>query len=151
MKAFTLRLVLVVLVLTGVLAGCGAGESNGGAASGEVALKLTGMVDKEAGWTEDEVRAMDTIEAEYTNKDGETQTYTGVPVNALLDLAGLKGDATAIAFVADDGYTAEATVDEVKGCDDCIVSFRDEGGFSLVMPGFSGKLQVKGVIEIQVK
>ena len=148
MKAVMLRLVLVVLVLAGVLAGCGSGGST---SPEDAALKVTGMVDKEVGWTEDEIRAMDTIEAESTNKDGETNTYTGVSINALLDKAGLKSDAAAIAFVADDGYTAEATVDEVKGCADCIVSLRDEGGFSLVMPGFSGKLQVKGVIEIQAK
>jgi hypothetical protein len=30
------------------------------------------------------------------------------------------------------------------------VSFRNQGGFSTVMPGFSGKLQVKGVVELQV-
>ena len=149
MKAVTLRLVLVVLMLAGVLAGCNAGVSSEGDASGEVALKIAGAVDKEMGWTEDEIRGMDTIEAEYTNKDGETTIYTGVPINALLDKAGVKG--TTIGFVADDGYTAEATVDEVQGCASCIVSFRDEGGFSLVMPDFSGKLQVKGVIEIQVK
>jgi len=36
-------------------------------------------------------------------------------------------------------------------CPDCIVSFRSEGGFSTVMPGYEGKLQVKGIVEIQVK
>jgi len=36
-------------------------------------------------------------------------------------------------------------------CTDCIVSFRDQGGFSIVMPNFPGKLQVKGVVEMQVK
>jgi hypothetical protein len=56
-----------------------------------------------------------------------------------------------LVFVADDGYTAEVSLAEVQACQDCIVAFRDEGGFSLVMPGFSGKLQVKGVNEIQVK
>ena len=54
-------------------------------------------------------------------------------------------------FVADDGYTAEAPLADVMACADCIVSFRDKGGFSTVLPGFAGSLQVKGVIEIQVK
>lgn len=148
MKALQWRWVLVVLVLVGVLAGCGTGAS-GGEASGEVTFKITGTVDTEMGWTEAEVRAMDTIEAEYTDKEGETKTYTGVSVSALLDKAGVKG--STVAFVADDGYTAEVTVDEVTDCADCIVSFREQGGFSMVMPGFSGKLQVKGVVEIQVK
>jgi hypothetical protein len=94
---------------------------------------------------------MDTIEAESTNKSGETSTYTGVPVNALLDLAGVKSDASTVVFVADDGYAAEVALDEVRACQDCIASFRNKGGFSIVMPGFPGNLQVKGVIEIQVK
>lgn len=115
------------------------------------ALKITGSVANEMSWTEEEVRAMPTIDAESTNKEGETKTYTGVLINDLLALAGPNADATTVVFVADDGYTAEATLAEVQGCADCIISFRDQGGFSTVLPGFSGKLQVKGVVEIQVK
>jgi hypothetical protein len=155
MKRVVVVLSLLV-VLVGLLTGCGGaaqqpagGSSTGGSA--EVALKITGNVEKEMAWSEDEVRAMDTIEAESTNKDGETATYTGVPINALLELAGVKAGATTLVFVADDDYTAEATLAEVQGCADCIVSFRNQGGFSTVLPGFSGKLQVKGVVEIQVK
>ncbi len=155
MKRIIVVLSLLV-VLTGLLTGCGgsAQEPTGRSStdgSPAVALKITGNVEKEMGWTEDEVKAMDTIEAESTNKDGETKTYTGVPVNALLEKAGVKDGATTLVFVADDDYTAEATLAEVQVCTDCIVSFRNQGGFSSVLPGFSGKLQVKGVVEIQVK
>ena len=150
MKRVVVVLSLLV-VLAGLLAGCGEAAQQPAGGSSETALKITGNVEKEMGWTEDEVRAMDTIEAESTNKDGETKTYTGVPINALLEKAGVKDGATALVFVADDDYTAEATLAEVRGCADCIVSFRDQGGFSTVLPGFSGKLQVKGVVEIQVK
>jgi tungstate transport system substrate-binding protein len=122
-----------------------------GGAPANAALKITGMVDQEIGWTEEEVRAMDTIEAQSTNKAGETSTYTGVPISALLALAGIKSDATTLTFVADDGYTADAALADVQGCADCIVSFRNQGGFSTVLPGFPGSLQVKGVVEIQVK
>ncbi|MBN1260255.1 MAG: molybdopterin-dependent oxidoreductase [Anaerolineae bacterium] len=141
--------VLAAMMLVVVLAACGGGESGGMPA--DAALKVTGNVDKEMGWAEDDVRAMDTIEAESTNKDGETSTYTGVPIMALLDKAGVKDGATTVAFVADDGYTADVSLDDVKGCADCIVSFRNQGGFSIVMPGFPGNVQVKGVVEIQVK
>jgi hypothetical protein len=54
-------------------------------------------------------------------------------------------------FVADDGFTGEVTLAEVQVCTDCIVSFQNDGGFSMVMPGFSGKAQVKSVIEIKVQ
>jgi len=59
-------------------------------------------------------------------------------------------DATKVVFVADDGYTAEIALADLMACVDCILAFRS-GAFSSVLPGQSGALQVKGVIEIQVK
>ena len=117
----------------------------------EAALKVTGLVTTEMAWTEDEVKAMEAITVQSTNKDGEVKDYTGISLNALLGLAGVASDAAAVVFVADDGYTAEVTLAELRACTDCIVSFRDQGGFSTVLPGFPGNLQVKGVVEIQVK
>lgn len=141
----------ILVVLVGGLVGCGGSAGTGGGIPADAALKITGNVANEIGWAEEDVRAMDTMDAESTNKDGETKTYTGVSINALLDEAGVNDGATTVVFVADDDYTAEVTLTEVQDCADCIVSFRNQGGFSIVMPGFSGKLQVKGVIEIQVK
>jgi hypothetical protein len=69
----------------------------------------------------------------------------------LLEIAQVKPDATKVVFVADDGYTPEVTLKELNACADCIVSFRNQGGFSIVMPGFADSLQVKGVVEIQVQ
>jgi len=141
---------VLALVLVIILAAC-SGTGTTGSVPEDAALKITGNVNSEVGWSEEDVRAMDTVQTDFTNKDGETSTYTGVLLNDLLDKAGVKGEATAIVFVADDGYTAEVTLDEVKACTNCIVGFRDEGGFLMVMPDFSNKAQVKGVIEIQVK
>jgi len=115
------------------------------------ALKITGKVGQEIGWLEADVRAMETMEAQSTNKSGETETYTGVLMSKLLELAAPAPDATTLVFVADDGYTAEVPLADVLACADCIVSFRSNGGFSTVLPGFAGSAQVKGVIEIQVK
>jgi hypothetical protein len=108
-------------------------------------------VGEETGWSEDEVKAMETLEAQSTSKAGETETYTGVSLNKLLEMAAPADSATAVVFVADDGYTAEIALAELVGRDDCIASFRDEGGFSIVAPGFPGNTQVKGVIELHVK
>jgi hypothetical protein len=130
--------------------GCSQAPEQSEAPSGEVALKVTGNVENEMAWTEDEVRSMDTIEAERENNEGEMSTYTGVPIKALLEEAGLSDDAETVTFVAEDDYTAEVELSEVQACDNCIVSFRNRGGFSIVMPGHSGKLQVKGVVEIDV-
>jgi hypothetical protein len=139
------------IVVLGALIGCGGAPTGDGAPSGEIALEITGNVKNEMAWTEEEVRAMDTIEAERENKEGELSTYTGVPIKALLEEAGVPDDATTVTFVAEDEYTADADLTEVMACDDCIVSFRNRGGFSIVMPGYSGKLQVKGVVEIQIE
>jgi tungstate transport system substrate-binding protein len=125
------------------------GQTSGGMPEA-AALKITGKVNAAMGWTEEEIKALETIQAEYTNKEGQVITYTGVPLTKLLDMAGLQADATSVVLVADDGYTAEAALAELQACADCILAFRDEGGFSTVMPGFASKLQVKGVVEIQV-
>jgi DMSO/TMAO reductase YedYZ molybdopterin-dependent catalytic subunit len=115
------------------------------------ALKITGSVETEVGWTEEKIRSMDTIEAESTNKEGETSTYTGVRISDLLSKAGPQDGATTVVFVADDGYTAEAPLADIQACAECIVSFRNQGGFSIVAPDFPGSVQVKSVVEIQVK
>jgi DMSO/TMAO reductase YedYZ molybdopterin-dependent catalytic subunit len=139
------------ITLLGALVGCSGPTGGGEAPSGEVALRITGNVDNEMAWTEEEVRSMDTTEAERENNEGEMSTYTGVPIKALLEEAGVPDDAATVTFVAEDDYTADTELPEVLASDDCIVSFRNQGGFSIVMPGYSGKLQVKGVVEIQVE
>ncbi len=117
----------------------------------EVALKATGNIAAEKGWSLDQLKALGTMEADYTDKEGVTETFTGVSIAKLLEAAGANEGATAVVFVADDGFTSEVTMEEVKACADCIVAFNDDGTLRVVMPGFSGKQQVKGVIEIQVK
>jgi tungstate transport system substrate-binding protein len=117
----------------------------------EAALKITGKVKTEQAWTEDEVKAMTTIQVESTNSQGNKDTYTGVLIADLLKLAEPLPDATTLVFVASDGYTAEVALADVLACTNCIISFRTQGGFSTVLPGFAKNLQVKGVVEIQVK
>jgi len=146
----TLILLGLSIVIISALVGCGESPEQSESPSGEVALKVTGNVENETAWTEDEVRSMDTIEAERENSEGEMSTYTGVPIKTLLEQAGVSDDAETVTFVAEDDYTAEVELSEVQACDNCIVSFRNRGGFSIVMPGYSGKLQVKGVVEIDV-
>jgi DMSO/TMAO reductase YedYZ molybdopterin-dependent catalytic subunit len=124
--------------------------SGGGGIPADAAFKITGAVQTEIGWTEETIRAMDTIEAESTNKAGETSTYTGVSINDLLDKAGVEGAST-LTFVADDGFTADVPLADLQACADCILSFRNQGGFSTVFPGFPGNAQVKGVVEVVVK
>lgn len=121
------------------------------AAAPAAALKITGLVEAEQAWAEADVKAMTTMEVEAANKDGVMSKYTGVSLKALLELAKPKAEATTVVFVADDGFTAELPLADALACEKCIVSFRDKGGFSTVMPDMASKLNVKGVVEIQVK
>jgi hypothetical protein len=115
----------------------------------DVALKIRGG-ERPAAWAEDELRAMDTLDVDYTDKDGTTTTYTGVPMKTLLEIAGV-AESLRMVLVASDGYTAEVTIDDVMVCDDCIVAFDPEGGLRSVLPGHSSAVQVKGLIEIRLR
>ncbi|HWQ83018.1 MAG TPA: substrate-binding domain-containing protein [Anaerolineales bacterium] len=121
------------------------------AESAGAALKITGMVVNEMAWTEAEVQAMATLDVEAPNSKGVMETYTGVSINDLLALAGVDPAATGVVLVADDGFTAEVAIADLRACTTCILSFRSNGGFSSVMPGFDKNYGVKGVVEIQVK
>jgi len=120
-------------------------------APADVALKIMGMVDKELAWSEAEVRAMPTMEAQRANKSGVMEAYTGVSLAALMQKAGPKVGAATLVFVASDGSKAEVPLADILTCAQCIASFRTQGGFSIVAPGFADQVQVKGVVEIQVK
>jgi hypothetical protein len=146
-----LTLLVVSLVMAGLLVGCG-GSSDGGAAEpAEAALKITGSVAAEKSWTEAELQAMDAVEAEYTGKDGVAMTYSGPALSALLGEADVADGATALVLVAADDYSAEVALADLEGCDTCIVALQDGGGLRSVLPDMSGKVQVKDLIEIQVK
>ncbi len=117
----------------------------------EAALKITGLVDEEKSWTEEEIRAFETMDVQAANKDGEMVDYTGVSLKSLLDLAIPNVTAATLVFLAADGYSAEMPYADAAECETCIVAFNDDGGFRMVMPDFSTKVQVKDVVEIQVK
>ncbi|MFO8036568.1 MAG: hypothetical protein R6U57_08105 [Anaerolineales bacterium] len=147
------RTILVLALIAALLlGGCGPAEETvveeGG--GGEAALTVSGAVDEELSLSRGDLEGMKTMEVEYTGKDGETETFTGVPVNDILAEAGLSGDASAVVFVASDGYEAELPLTDLEGCSECVVAF-DGDELRMVLPGFSGKVQVKGVVEIQAK
>ena len=43
----------------------------GCSSSGEIVLQMTGNIANEMAWTENQLKKMDIIEAEYTSKDGK--------------------------------------------------------------------------------
>ena len=119
-------------------------------ATTEVTLQITGAIAGEHSFTAETLRALGTRETAYTNKDGETTTYTGVPFTTLLTEVGATADATTLIFTASDGYEAQAMLTDVTACEGCIVAFQDKGGFRVVLPDFASNIQVRDLIAIQV-
>ena len=95
------------------------------------------------------LQAMPAVSASGKNNKGEGQTYTGVLLAELLKLAGPAAAAKTVVFVGDGQL--EVPLAEITACGDCIASFRNQGGFSLLLPYYSGQLALKGLTEIQVK
>jgi DMSO/TMAO reductase YedYZ molybdopterin-dependent catalytic subunit len=100
-------------------------------------------------FTQSELEALGTMSVDYTDKEGETTTYEGVLLSAVLEAAGVADAGSTVTFTAADGYEAEMPTDEALACDNCIVAF-DENSLRMVMPDQSGKLQVKDVVQISV-
>ena len=141
-------MLFLICVAFSILASC---TNAGGGIPDSAALSITGNVTKPIGWIEEDVLKMDSVEVEAENKDGEVKTYKGVKINTLLALTELSSGAKILEFIGEDGATAEISLAELQSCNDCIISFRSQGGFSVVLPGFPGKLQIKGVMELRVK
>ena len=154
MRSSIFRTMFIVLVLAFLILGCASQEEGVPVTSEEEGpdiLQVSGAVSSATGFSEKALRDLGTQDVQFTEKSGDVSTYTGVLIMDVLEEAGLNADASFVVFVADDGYEAEATLEEVQGCGDCIVALQEDGSLKVVMPGFSGKLQVKGLVEIQVK
>ena len=100
-------------------------------------------------YTKSALEALGTQSVDYTNKDGETTTYTGVTLVVLLADAGVTDTNASLTFVAADGFEASASLQELSTCADCSVAF-DNDILRMVLPDFPSNLQVKDVVEINV-
>jgi hypothetical protein len=131
-----IQLSIITLVILALLAAC--------APAAEPVLSVGTK-----SYTRAELEAFGTTSADYTNKDGETTTYEGVLLSALLADAGAADAGGEVVFVATDGYEATLPAKEALACADCIVAF-DSESLLTVMPEMSSKLQVKDLVEIKI-
>jgi len=113
----------------------------------DAALVMSGAAD--AGFTLEDLQAMPSTDAEYTNKDGETTAYSGVSFADVLAAAGVK-DYVSVSLVAADDYAADVDKADLDTCPTCIVSIDDDGTLRAVLPGMSSAKQVKYLVEIAV-
>jgi hypothetical protein len=121
------------------------------APSGDVALTLTGAVEKELKLKASDLRSMEVISETVEHpKKGKTP-YEGVRLNTLLGQAKVKPDATKLVLIASDGFTAEVPLANVTKCADCLIAFGDGGKLHAAMPGMESNTWVKDVIKIEIK
>ncbi len=106
--------------------------------------------DKTTGYTLTQLKEMDQMNTDYTDKEGNVTTYTGVSLKDLLAATGYTG--TTVTLTAADEYSAELSLDEVNACAGCIVAIDAESGaLRTVMPDLSGKVNVKDLVSITIK
>ena len=138
MKSFRIILIAVLVLVLSI--SC--------AAKSEPVLSITGL--KDASFTQKNLEGMTMIDSSYTNKDGATTLFSGISINGLLSVQGIDSFSE-LNIIASDGYSAAVTYDELTNCAGCILAYSNENGWSSVMPDFSGKTQVKDVVELSVK
>jgi DMSO/TMAO reductase YedYZ molybdopterin-dependent catalytic subunit len=117
-----------------------------------VPMTITGMVSQELSLTEADLRLMQimTITAEHSKLG--IQTYQGVSLNSLLDLAGIKDGATRLVFTASDGYVTEVALSDVTSCANSLLAFTEiPGSFLVVLPDMASQNWVKDLVNIEVK
>lgn len=149
-KSIVIGLLLAMVL---VIMGCAQAVTEQAPPEGPAAaaLAFTGKVGSETSWTMADLQAMDAISVETTNKDGATIQSTGVKLLDLINEVGLQDGVISLTFVGSDGYEAQVDVAEIQACTECIVAIQDDGTLNTVLPGLSGKAQVKGVVEIRAE
>jgi tungstate transport system substrate-binding protein len=121
------------------------------ASSGDVALTITGLVEKELALKMSDLKSMEVVKLEVEHpKKGKTP-YEGVRLNTLLSQIKVKPEAKKLVLIASDGFTAEVALADVLKCADCLIAFGDGGKLHAAMPGMESNAWVKDVIKIEIK
>ncbi len=125
-------------------------EAETPASGGEAALSITGAVEQAQALSLDAIKELEVVEVEVEHPKKGRQTYSGVRLNALLDLAGVQTGATKLILTASDGYQTQASLQDMQACQDCLVEL-DGASLNLIMPGMEGGQWVKDVVEIEIE
>jgi hypothetical protein len=115
-------------------------------------LAISGLVANQLSLTEDALRAMGPVTISTEQPKKGTQSFTGIRINTLLDVAQIQATASKLVFTASDGYSSEIDLPSVRNCADCMIAFTETpGSFFAVMPGQQGNYWVKNVVKIEIK
>jgi len=125
-------------------------------------LRVDGLVENPLNLTYENITAFSSVSEKVTLKciDGPSGTanWTGVRLKAILDMAGVKENATEVVFYAEDGYSSSLTIKDATSSD-VILAYEMNGetlpvdhGYPLrlVVPGKYGYKWVKWMTDIEV-
>jgi len=114
----------------------------------DAALSMSGKLEK--AWSLEDLQALPATSADFTNKDGETTTYSGVSFADLFESASVS-DYASVNLIAADDYSIEVDQATLAACADCIIAIEDDGALRSVMPGMEGMFQVKDLVALEIK
>jgi hypothetical protein len=97
------------------------------------------------------LQAMNVVDLEAEHPKKGMQSYQGIRLNDLLNLAGADPSAATLVITASDGYAAEANLSDIRNCTDCLLAFAEDGTLSMVMPSLESNFWVKQVNFLEVK
>jgi DMSO/TMAO reductase YedYZ molybdopterin-dependent catalytic subunit len=125
-------------------------------------LQVTGLVDQPLNLAYDEIRCMpnvtDNPELICPGVFTDRATWTGVPINHILELAGVQKGASELTLISGDGYQVELPL-ETANADKNFLAYEVDGmplpvqhGFPLraVFPGMWGSYWLKWLVEIRI-
>jgi DMSO/TMAO reductase YedYZ molybdopterin-dependent catalytic subunit len=115
-------------------------------------LVITGKVNQSLTLNESVLRALPVIKVTAEHPKKGMMDFEGVALSTLLDMAGVKDDATALAITAVDGYSVEISLVDARACPKNLVAFTDTpGSFFLVVPDLPSSNWVADVVKIELK
>ncbi|MCJ7694096.1 MAG: hypothetical protein MUO40_01590 [Anaerolineaceae bacterium] len=143
MKKNSFDVILIVLLFSLVLSACTPTKTK------EPALTVKGLVDRV--FSLDDLKAFPQTSSDYTDKNNETTTYNGVAFGVIFDDLKLAADPVSVKMIAIDDYIGDVTFEELLACTDCIVAILEDGTLRSVLPGFSGKANVRDLIILDLQ
>jgi DMSO/TMAO reductase YedYZ molybdopterin-dependent catalytic subunit len=147
------RVFLVIFILTLFATACAGSTGEQIPSDTGDALLVTGST-PEKRYTVEDLKSLDAGQASFRDI-----TYVGVPLSTLLRDAGFDPQAVkAVKAVAVDGFSANYDPQLVNRADTLVAYAQaegplaeDEGNLRMVLPDQEGKLNVRQLVEIQVK
>ena len=116
-----------------------------------VALMVFGQVTNKLALGMENLQAMNVIDLDAEHPKKGLQSYKGIRLNDLLNLAGADPGAVTLVITARDGYQAQVSLNDIQNCADCLIAFAEDGSLSMVMPGLESNFWIKEVNFLEVK